>query len=185
MLVIFELLELFELFITVLQMFSNDEAPCRSTLRIPFITISTKSTLNKNHNISSPPFVLDSLIKNLQRSWLCAIIKSRDRVLRLNHLSFRLYSLAALGCSRSGFFYAWNRNSQTLQRYRNLHSYRLPSPNPYGPFEFWLSRSTLFSWLFYSTINPSREQAFYSSFQKNFPAYSTPSALNTASCGLL
>lgn len=104
MLVIFELLELFELFITVLQMFSNDEAPCRSTLRIPFITISTKSTLNKNHNISSPPFVLDSLIKNLQRSWLCAIIKSRDRVLRLNHLSFRLYSLAALGCSRSGFF---------------------------------------------------------------------------------
>ena len=101
MLVIFEL---FELFITVLQMFSNDEAPCRSTSRIPFITISTKSTLNKNHNISSPPFVLDSLIKNLQRSWLCAIIKSRDRVLRLNRLSFRLYSLAALGCSRSGFF---------------------------------------------------------------------------------
>ena len=79
--------------------------------------------------------------KHLHLSLEYAMMESRDRVLRLNHLSFRLYSLAALGFSRSGFFYVRNRNSPTLQRYRNFHSYRLPSPNPYGPFEIQLSRS--------------------------------------------
>ena len=44
--------------------------------------------------------------KHLHLSLEYAMMESRDRVLRLNHLSFRLYSLAALGCSRSGFFYA-------------------------------------------------------------------------------
>ena len=92
------------------------------------------------------------------------MMESRDRVLRLNHLSFRLYSLAALGFSRSGFFYVRNRNSPTLQRYRNFHSYRLPSPNPYGPFE---SLDNL-----YSITDPTKEQVFFSSLQKIFPIFS-------------
>ena len=100
------------------------------------------------------------------------MMESRDRVLRLNHLSFRLYSLAALGFSRSGFFYVRNRNSPTLQRYRNFHSYRLPSPNPYGPFEFWLSRSTLFSWLLIFYHRPDERTNVLSSLQKIFPIFS-------------
>ena len=103
-------------------------------------------------------------LKHLPLPSKCAMMESRDRVLRLNHLSFRLYSLAALGFSRSGFFYVRNRNSPTLQRYRNFHSYRLPSPNPYGPFEFWLSRSTLFSWLliFYHNFAARTSVLFFS-----------------------
>ena len=102
--------------------------------------------------------------KHLHLSLEYAMMESRDRVLRLNNLSFRLYSLAALGFSRSGFFYVRNRNSPTLQHYRNFHSYRLPSPNPYGPFEFWLSRSTLFSWLliFYHRPDESTSVLFVS-----------------------
>ena len=42
--------------------------------------------------------------KHLHLSLEYAMMESRDRVLRLNHLSYRLYSLAALGFSRSGFF---------------------------------------------------------------------------------
>lgn len=38
---------------------------------------------------------------------------------------------------------------------------------------------------FYSTTIPQIEQVFLLHLQKIFPAYSTPSALNTASCGLL
>ena len=37
----------------------------------------------------------------------------------------------------------------------------------------------------YSITGPTKEEVFSSHLQKIFPAYSTPSALNTASCGLL
>lgn len=38
---------------------------------------------------------------------------------------------------------------------------------------------------FYSIIISLQEQAFFYAYKSFFPTYSTPSALNTASCGLL
>ena len=96
---------------------------------------------------------------------LCYHIAKRE-ALRLHRLSFRLYSLAALGASRSGFFYARNCNPYTPECNRDSHSHRLLSPNPSGPFEIQLSRSAyiLLALLLYHFLVPRTSvlKLFYS-----------------------
>ena len=100
------------------------------------------------------------------------MMESRDRVLRLNHLSFRLYSLAALGFSRSGFFML---EIVILQRFSVIVIFILTASLlqihtdllNFGS----AARHYSLDYL-YSITGPTKEQMFFSSLQKIFPIFS-------------
>ena len=99
------------------------------------------------------------------------MMESRDRVLRLNHLSFRLYSLAALGFSRSGFFML---EIVILQRFSVIVIFILTASLlqihtdllNFGS----AARHYSLDYL-YSITGPTKEQMFFSSLQKIFPIF--------------
>ena len=99
------------------------------------------------------------------------MMESRDRVLRLNHLSFRLYSLAALGFSRSGFFML---EIVILQRFSVIVIFILTASLlqihtdllNFGS----AARHYSLDYL-YSITGPMKEQMFFSSLQKIFPIF--------------
>ena len=100
------------------------------------------------------------------------MMKSRDRVLRLNHLSFRLYSLAALGFSRSGFFML---EIVILQRFSVIVIFILTASllQIHTDLLNFGSAARPYSLDFlYSITGPTKERGFFSSLQKIFPIFS-------------
>lgn len=111
-------------------------------------------------------------LKHLPLPSKCAMMKSRDRVLRLNHLSFRLYSLAALGFSRSGFFML---EIVILQRFSVIVIFILTASllQIHTDLLNFGSAARPYSLDFlYSITGPTKERGFFSSLQKIFPIFS-------------
>ena len=87
----------------------------------------------KNHCCLYPrwKFHIYNNFYSLKNKKICANINiGKDEALRPCQMTFRLFSLVALGVGRSGFFYARNCNPNMRKRNRNPQSCHLLSSNP-------------------------------------------------------